>query len=420
MGTITELFTLVNAHDAETIKNSLSNKKTVENIKWTHRKNSLNILSRCVDVHAHDCFDVIIDGYDFNKLEDNGWDMYGSALVISTENYLVNPTDKNYHFITGILKKKPNYATNFIMNIIKANKPEIFSKNIHLIDKFNQDEIYSYLSESIYYSSLKIFEILYAEAIKFEQDINSRILPSITDSKNSIIFLNWISAHGFTWEHLLTEDIFEFSDNCFDYLYAHLKDVKPSEYIDNKFNNITKYDFSNVLKNESYKRMYKLLELPIPITELDKFYNGIFPQQLLQVVANAKPFKYPETNTFRYLYMCFELKPELMGKINFFSETFEKFLEKSLENEKHSIAFGGWYTNDWYYRYGSGYVFIQELLWLLNSQGIQIKQEYVHMINDFKPEENDKYNKWKQLEIKPDKPAKQTKSKSKKPKEINL
>ncbi len=402
MTIITDIYTCINSHNAQALENIFADGTTLKSsCKWQENqyiKVLSNILSRCVEVHTPECFDIILGLKDFDNI-DSKENIFGPAFDIAIGNYLANPVDNNYYFVNQIIKKKPTNIHTFIHRIIKQDNFDIFIKNLHLINTTGDhfiENLIKYTILAVTNSSHKTFEFLYRELIQKlntnqnKNDLVKQVSKEVASSSNAIIFLNQMEKYGFTWDNLLCWNVYWMSDSCFDYLYGYLKQLDPNDFSDKKFKPIVNLDFSQRTKDQQYKRTYLLLQLPIKFNNLNKIWDRIF-----KIIEDSTDYSYFCGNIFLYLHMCWELKPETMDKLNFFPANFDTILAKSKYIVKPFNSYDYTGKPNWCNNYCIVFKYFQELLCVLKAHGVQLKPEYETVILDYKPEETKNYIKWK-------------------------
>ncbi len=402
MTIITDIYTCINSHNAQALENIFADGTTLKSkCKWQETqyiKVLSNILSRCVEVHTPECFDIILGLKDFDEINTKE-NIFSPAFEVGVANYLANPIDKNYYFVDQIIKKRPTNIHTFIHRIIKQDNFNIFMKNLHLINTSSEhfiNNITNYTILAVAKSSYKIFEFLYGELIQKintnpnKNDLVKQVSKEVASSSSAVIFLNQMEKYGFTWDNLLCWNVYWMSDSCFEYLYGHLKQLGPDDFSNKKFKPIVNLDFSQRTKDQQYKRTYLLLQLPIKFTNLNKIWDRVF-----KIIEDSTDYTYFCGNIFLYLHMCWELKPETMNKLDFFPANFDTILAKSKYIVKAFNSYDYKGKSNWCYNYCIVYKYFKELLCVLKDHGVQLKPEYEQVIQDYKPEEGKIYINWK-------------------------
>lgn len=381
MTTITDLFNYVNAHNVSAIKFVIENKNQFDKIKWESKKYGQYILARSVEVHASDCFELLISTIDFND------EIYESSLEIAKFNYFNFESDENFYYVKKILEKKPKLKIWFIKEIIGLKNPNIFIQNIHLIDYNNIIEIKLYLLSCIYHGNINIFELLISNPNIPIKNMYNIIIKEICESKYAKIFLNIMSKYGFEWTQMVLVDFLSMSDNCFEYYLEQLTQLTPEDFKKPEFNKLINYEFVNDCTYYQITRFYHILKLPIEFTKLKESYDSLLPS----ICKSSMLIMESHINT---LYMLFELKPELMKEIEFLNNQLDKVYKKSFEI--HSTTEPPFI--------GIGYIFCQELFHLLKSNGCILRLEYYQALENFIPRADIAFEKWKEYNNLIDKP----------------
>jgi len=304
MATISEIYNYVNAHNFKQIEIILSDENIVKNIKWNFIKYSKNIISRCVEVHATECFNLIIDYFensnsDLIKLIDKQ-NIYKDAIQIAIENYINYQSLENKHFLEKLfLLLLDNNKLNVLSKLIKVSNCDIFlnfSKYINLQDK----KIIIYLIEiAILSNNIEIFKFLIDNSLNFINDILDIIPNFIIKSINPEIFINLFSKYcDFPIEILYEYNFSSMSNECFCFIYKKLINLTYDELLNEKYNFLRDYNFSDYELNNI---VYFLLKLPIK-------YNN-----LNDIIFNFKNhYNQNEINFFNNLLILFELRNDEM------------------------------------------------------------------------------------------------------------
>lgn len=396
MTTITDLFNYVNSYNLPAIKNTLENKNQLDKIKWNCKKQGQYILSRCVEIHAKECFELLIDTIEFFE------EAYEMSFEIAKNNYFNFQSDDNFYYVKKILDKKHVYKIRFIKEIIRCKNISMFIQNAYMIDYSNIIEITSYLINCIYHGNIQIFPNILSNPHTNVKNIYDRIIKEIYESKYAKIFLNTMKNYGFVWTQLASIDFLSMSDNCFEYYLEELTQLKPEDFKKPEFDKLVNYTFINDCVDYQISRFYHILKLPIEFKNLrESFYNLIpYTCKNNMVIVDSYDMM---LNT---LYMLFELKPEQMKKIDLLSSQLDNLYKLSVKikennkKDKFKVPF-------------VGYIFFQELFNLLKSKGYVLYLEYYQALENFTSKAELEYNKWKNdnnLVNKLDKQIKKTKN----------
>lgn len=382
MVTITEIFTHVNSHNFPALQIALApeNKKQLEKIKWEHRKFGQYILERCVEVHAKECFDLIINSHDFSD------DVYESALNVAKNNYFDYQSNENFHYVEKILEKKPHLKINFVLESIITNNFNIFNAVTHLIVPSDGNQIKRYIERAIYSGNIKVWEYLKANTNQNQIEF----LDTVLQSSYAKIFFQLMEKSGFDWTRLLMANFIKMSPNSFEYFLEKLKEQDWNQIEKQNYKNLIEYTFTSDCGNYYLSRYYYILKLPIEFAKLKESYS-----QLL-----FKPYqtKLEYEANLLILHMWFELKPNQMKQIDWFFNGFES---------KYDGANA----------YPQGKKFFLELLHLLKSNGIILEQKYNQALENFAPQADKAYANWKIInKIFDEIPIAKTKAKAKKTK----
>jgi hypothetical protein len=387
MPTITELFIHVNSHNAPAILDIVSNKKNFSKIKWSFKKHSTDILTRCVEVHAKECFNILLDVCVFDtNLE------YRNAMTLACENYIDYPCDENLYYINKLITKKPEFSLTFIQKIIQSNNVNLFKINQTIIN-YNQIEIVkTLLNVCCNYDNIGVFEIIFENSSNIRDEFFNAIVRNIFTIKSSKMFLNYLANHGFNWTEYLDFNFYDMSKECFDYLYIRLKQTK--NFVHDDFTPLINFEFVehwNIYHCENKKyMMYKLLKLPVKYTNL--------PMILLRTLPNKSSFGYLQnsydTLPFIIAIMLFELRNEEMKHIlsnpeNIIYKKLDQLIEAN-NNDKaapldHRLKFKG---------------IISDFIYLIKNCVGVVPVHYYQYLENYKPIFEKDYNNWKISNVK--------------------
>jgi len=390
---ITNLFNYVNAHNVSAIKLALENKNQLDNIKWNSKKHNQYILARCVEVHARECFELIINTIDFFD------EAYESSLEIAKSNYFNFQSDEHFYYVQKILEKKPDLKTGFIKEIISLKNINIFLQNTDMINYNNIIEIESYLLSCIYYGNIQIFELLISSPNICIKDVYDKIIMEIYMSKCAKIFLNIMSKYGFVWTQMASIDFLSMSDNCFEYYLEQLRQLTSENFKKPEFKKLSNYEFLNGCTYYQTIRFYHILKLPIEFIKSKESYGSLLPF----ICKNRVQMNESYDSMLNTLYMLFELKPELMKQIDILNNELDK-IYKFIQLMKHIDILSNQLDKKYKLSYEReensnipfiGYIFCQELFHLFKSNGYVLRLEYYEALENFTPKANLAYNKWK-------------------------
>jgi len=403
--TITNLFNYVNAHNVPAIKLVLENKNQLDKIKWNYKKHNQYILARCVEVHARECFELIINNIEFID------EVYESSLPIAKANYFNFQSDEHFYYVQKILEKKPDLKPWFIKEIIRLKNINIFMQNTDMINYNNIMEIELYLLTCVSYDNIQIFELLINPNIL---DVYDKIIKEMYKSKCAKIFLNIMSKYGFVWTQMASIDFLSMSDNCFEYYLEQLKQLTSEDFKKPEFKKLSNYEFLNGCTYYQTTRFYHILKLPIEFTKLNESYGSLLPFICKNRVQMIESYD----SMLNTLYMLFELKPELMKQIDILNNELDK-IYKFIQLMKHIDILNNQLDKKYKLSYEIednpnipfvGYIFCQELFHLLKSNGYVLRIEYYKALKNFTPKADLAYNIWKVNNNLTNKPIEPTKS----------
>lgn len=367
MVTISEIFTYVNCHNAPAIFDIVSNKKNLDEIKWTFKKQSQDILSRCVEVHAKECFDILLNAHIF---PDN---IYTKVMYLACVNYINYASQENYHYIDKILEKFPGKFNNILIRkLIEKKNVELFKQHYNKVN-YLEDDIDELLIHCCEENSLSIFEILFENIPQPQKNILIDVMPNILESKLSNLYLNYLSKYGFTYEILLDSNYFDMTNICFDTLYSYLKNLNKDDLKDIKFEPLLNFNIEtnfNFDSDQSLLRFYKLLELPIKYTNLSLMFIKAFPTE-----KNLGFFEVP----LMIIPIIFELKNDEIKEIihnpnNIIFKKIDTIISGNMNQE----------LNDK----------IKDILFLIKKNCV-LPLDYYQFLGNYKSNIEKEYNKWK-------------------------
>ena len=275
MATITKTFEMVEAHNHEWLNAAIKDDMNRKKILWRTVKKGVNIIGKAIQVHARECFDLLLQVPTIKEMISDT--TYCCGFDIAYQNYLNNSVEENEYYIIKLLDSGYKLDLSAFKKVANADNINMFERFFNKIEK-THDTMIRLITHFITIGKLSYFNKMIAwldETMPpyYNNHVNKvEFIEKISNSyfgyrAHSIeYFMDILVSKGLNWKNNVIK-IFKSDNMLFDYLYNKLKEL-PVEELNEipNIKNLVSYgiiEYNQNSNNNNNINVYKYLKLPI-------------------------------------------------------------------------------------------------------------------------------------------------------------